>query len=83
MDVALLRLVNLERNDYGRKSTGFLGFMKESRSESEADHLKATAARCYARIAAQTPVSELLLKVLGTRHSALGTSCPGFPSSFH
>lgn len=66
LDVALLRLHNLERNDYGRKSSGFLGFMKDNRSESEADHLKATAVRCYGRIATQTPVAELLLKVLNT-----------------
>ena len=63
MDAALLRLQNLERNDYGRKSSGFLGFMKESRSELEADQLKATAVRCYALIAAKTPTAELLLKL--------------------
>ena len=63
LDVALLRLQNLERNDYGRKSTGFLGFMKESRSELESDMLKSTAARCYARIVSDAPATELLLKV--------------------
>lgn len=63
LDVALLRLQNLERNDYGRKSTGFLGFMKESRSELESDMLKCTAARCYARIVTDAPATELLLKV--------------------
>lgn len=63
LDVALLRLQNLERNDYGRKSSGFLGFMKENRSEVESDMLKSTAARCYARIVADAPATELLLKV--------------------
>lgn len=53
----------MERNDYGRKSSGFLGFMKESRSELESDMLKATAARCYARIVTDTPATELLMKV--------------------
>lgn len=61
--MALLRLQNLERNDYGRKSSGFLGFMKENRSEVESDMLKSTAARCYARIVADAPATELLLKV--------------------
>ena len=63
LDVALLRLQNLERNDYGRKSSGFLGFMKDNRSEVESDMLKSTAARCYARIVTVTPATELLLKV--------------------
>lgn len=63
LDVALLRLQNLERNDYGRKSSGFLGFMKESRSEQESDMLKTTAARCYTRIVYDTPATELLMKV--------------------
>lgn len=63
MDVALLRLQNLERNDYGRRAGGFLGFMKENRSEAESDMVKSTAARCYRLIATETPVTELLLKV--------------------
>ena len=53
----------MERNDYGRRSSGFLGFMKESRSEVESDLLKTTAARCYARIVNDAPATELLMKV--------------------
>jgi len=63
LDVTLLRLQNLERNDYGRRSSGFLGFIKENRTESESDLVKATAARCYRWIATETPATELLLKV--------------------
>lgn len=37
--------------------------MKESRSESESDMLKSTAARCYARIVSDAPATELLMKV--------------------
>lgn len=37
--------------------------MKESRSEAESDMLKCTAARCYARIVTDCPVTELLIKV--------------------
>ena len=37
--------------------------MKESRSEAEAELLKITAVRCFARIATDTPPTELLLKV--------------------
>lgn len=37
--------------------------MKESKSESEAELLKITAVRCFARIASETPPTELLLKV--------------------
>lgn len=63
LDVVLLRLQNLERNDYGRRSSGFLGFIKENRSESESDHMKSTAARCYRTIASEAPHTELLLKI--------------------
>jgi len=37
--------------------------MKENRSEVESDMFKSTAARCYARIVADTPATELLLKI--------------------
>lgn len=37
--------------------------MKESRSESESDMLKSTAACCYARIVSDAPATELLMKV--------------------
>lgn len=63
LDVVLLKLQNMERNDFGRKPSGFLGFMKESRSEIDADFLKATAARCYARIAAESTPNDFLAKV--------------------
>ena len=61
LDVVLLRLQNMERNEYGRKASGMLGFMK-GRSEGEADFHRATAARCYGRIASEVCVTELLLK---------------------
>lgn len=61
LDVVLLKLQNVERNDFGRKPGGFLGFM--SRSEFDADMLKSTAARCYARIAIESPPKDLLAKV--------------------
>lgn len=63
LDAVLLKLQNVERNDFGRKSGGFLGFMKESRSEIDADFLRSTTARCYARIAAESPADNFLVKV--------------------
>ena len=65
MDVALLRLHNLERNDYGRKPTGLLSFIsgRSSNNNNPPEALKVTAARCFSRIASDAPADELIAKI--------------------
>ncbi|CAH1780505.1 unnamed protein product, partial [Owenia fusiformis] len=55
LDAVLAKLEHIAKNDIGKKSSGFLGFIKDMKSDENTERVKATLMLCYGFVTLYSP----------------------------